>query len=144
MAYTTASGNAFIKLILQAIPIANLADNAGSAPLANLYISLHTSAPGPTGNQASDEIAYTSYARLSVARSGVGWTVVNNEATLAAAMEFFEMATGAGGTVTHIGIGTVVSGAGLLLLYGTVTPTIPVQAGVVPRLKTTTKVTFVL
>lgn len=144
MAYTTASGNAFIKLILQAIAIANLADNAASAPLANLYVSLHTSAPGTTGNQSSNEISYTSYARLPVARSAAGWTVVNNEATLVAAMEFFEMATGAGGTVTHIGIGTLVTGTGLLLLYGTVTPTIPVQAGVVPRLKTTTKVTFVL
>lgn len=31
-----------LKLLFQAVAIANLADNAASSPLANLFVSLHT------------------------------------------------------------------------------------------------------
>ena len=34
--------NDLAKLIFQAVAIANLADNAASAPLTNLWLSLHT------------------------------------------------------------------------------------------------------
>ena len=38
--------NDLLKLIFNATAIANIADNAGSSPLTNLYLSLHT-ADGP-------------------------------------------------------------------------------------------------
>lgn len=53
------------------------------------------------------------------------------------------MAGGAGGTVTHFGVGTDVSGAGNLVFFGTVTPNISVVVGVTPKLDTTTKVSNV-
>jgi len=53
------------------------------------------------------------------------------------------MTAGVGGDATFLGLGTTISGAGLLLLYGALDPKIPVQVGVVPRLKTTTKIQFV-
>lgn len=81
------------------------------------------------------------YARQAVARSGVGWTVSGINATLAAIASFPAMAGGAGGTVTHFGCGTDLSGAGNLIFFGTVTPNISVVAGVTPKLDTATAIT---
>lgn len=142
MPYTTASANALLKLILQAVSIPGVADNAAASPSASLYVSLHTAAPGAGANQATNEVIYPGYARVAVARSSAGWTVVGNVANLVAAMEFVEV-TGAGvSSATHLGVGTAAAGNGILLTYGALDPVIPIQAGVAPRLKTTTKVTF--
>lgn len=81
------------------------------------------------------------YARQAVARSGAGWTVSGNTATLAAIASFPAMAGGAGGTVTHFGIGSGSSGATELDFFGTVTPNLVVAAGVTPKLDTGTVVT---
>jgi len=40
--------NAWLKLLFQAVAIANIADNAASSPLTALYISLHTADPTDT------------------------------------------------------------------------------------------------
>ena len=81
------------------------------------------------------------YARQAVARSGAGWTVSGNNSNLAAIATFPAMAGGAGGTVTHFGIGTDSSGAGNLIFFGAVTPNISVVNGVTPKLDTGTVVT---
>lgn len=81
------------------------------------------------------------YARQAVARSAVGWTVSGNTATLAAIASFPAMASGAGGTVTHFGIGSGSSGATELIFFGAVTPNIAVVNGVTPKLDTGTVVT---
>ncbi len=81
------------------------------------------------------------YARVAVARSGAGFTVVSNAATLASIATFAAMAGGAGGTVTHFGIGSGSSGATELIFLGTVTPNISVVAGVTPKLDTGTTIT---
>ena len=81
------------------------------------------------------------YARQAVARSGAGWTVSGNTATLAAIASFPAMAGGAGGTVTHFGVGRASSAAGELLFFGTVTPNLAVIAGITPKLDTGTVIT---
>lgn len=81
------------------------------------------------------------YARVAVARSGAGWTVSGNSATLASIATFAAMAGGAGGTVTHFGVGSGSSGATELIFFGTVTPNISVVAGVTPKLDTSTAIT---
>ena len=43
--------NDLMLLVFNATAIANLADNAGTSPLTNLYVSLHTADPGEAGNQ---------------------------------------------------------------------------------------------
>jgi len=83
----------------------------------------------------------TAYARVAVARSGAGFTVSGNNVTLAATATFPDMAGGAGGTVTHFGLGRASSGAGQLIFFGAVTPNIAVTAGVTPKLGTGTTVT---
>ena len=132
--------NDLLKLIFNATAIANIADNASSSPLTNLHVSLHTSDPGEAGDQTTNEIAYTSYARVAVARSGSGFTVTNNSVSPAATISF-PAGTGGSGTATHFGIGTASSGAGKLLYKGTVTPNIVCGNGVTPQLTTASTVT---
>lgn len=59
-----------LKLVFQNAAAAGIGDASGLQPSAtagNLYVSLYT---------AAAECAYTSYARVAVARSSGGWTVV--------------------------------------------------------------------
>jgi hypothetical protein len=49
MSKSNAFENDLLKLIFNATAIANLADNAASSPLTNLYVSLHTADPGEAG-----------------------------------------------------------------------------------------------
>lgn len=133
--------NDWLKLIFNATAIANIADNAASSPLANLYVSLHTADPGEGGDQTTSEISYTNYARQAVARSGSGWTVTANSVSPVSTIAFPASAGGAGGTVTHFAVGTAVSGTGKLLYSGTVSPNIVVNSGVTPQLTTASAVT---
>lgn len=129
-----------LELIFNATGIANLADNASSSPATDLYVSLHTADPTDSGNQTSNECAYTSYARVSVARSAGGWTVSGNSVSPAANITFPEC-TGGTETITHWAIGLAASGTGYLLYAGTVTPNIAVATGVTPILTTSSAVT---
>ena len=61
--------NDIAKLIYQATAIANLADNAATAPLTNVFVALHTADPGEAGDQTTSEATYTGYARIAVART---------------------------------------------------------------------------
>ena len=133
--------NDLLKLIFNGGAIANLADNASSAPLTNLYASLHTADPGEGGSQSTNEISYTGYARVAIARTAGGFTVSGSSATLTSPVDFPEMTGGAGGTVTHFAIGTDASGAGKILYSGTTDPDHVIQVGNIPRLKTGTTIT---
>lgn len=128
------------KLIFNATAIANIADNAATAPLTNLYVSLHTADPGEAGNQTTSEAAYTSYARVAVARTSGGFTVTGNSVSPAANVSF-PAGTGGTGTATHFGIGTASTGTGKLLYSGTVTPNIVMGNGVTPILTTASTIT---
>jgi hypothetical protein len=118
-----------------------MVDNASLSPLTNLYISLHTADPGEAGNQSTNEIAYTGYGRVAVARSTGGWTVTGGSVSPVSAITFGAMTAGTGGTVTFFGVGTASGGTGKLLYSGTVTPNIVVSAGVTPSLSTSTTIT---
>lgn len=133
--------NDLLRLIFNATAIANIADNAASSPLTNIYVSLHTADPGEAGDQTTSEISYTGYARIAVARTSGGWTVTANSVSPVANIEFGAMTGGAGGTVTHVGIGTASSGAGKLLYKGAVTPNLSITTGSTPRLTTSTTIT---
>ena len=128
--------NSFLLLIFNGTAIADLAENDTSSPLTNLYVALHTSDPGEAGTQSTNEISYTGYARVAVARTSGGWTVTANSVSPVADITFGEMTAGAGGTVTHASVGTLASGAGIILYSGTVTPNIAVTTGTIPRILT--------
>lgn len=141
MSLTNSFENSLLALIFNATAIANIADNAASAPATNLYLSLHTADPGEAGSQTTSESAYTSYARVAVARTTSGWSAPSGGSTALVANADFPAGTGGSGTVTHFGIGLSSSGAGTLLMSGTVTPNIVTGNGVTPRLTTATTVT---
>lgn len=132
--------NDLCKLLFNATAIANIADNAASSPLSVLYVSLHTADPGEAGDQTTSETSYTSYARVSVARTSGGFTVTANSVSPVANIDF-PACTGGSATITHFAIGTATSGAGKLLYSGTVTPNISVSSGVTPRLTTASTIT---
>ena len=132
--------NDWLKLIFNATAIADLADNDATSPLTVLYCALHTADPGEAGDQTTSEATYTSYARVSVARTSGGWTVTGNSVSPVANIDF-PAATGGTNTITHFSVGTATSGAGKLLYSGTVTPNISVSNGVTPRLTTASTIT---
>lgn len=140
MSKSNAFENDLLELIFNATAIANLADNAASSPLTNLYVSLHTADPGEAGNQSTNETTYTSYARVAVARTSGGWTVTNNSVSPVANIDF-PAATGGSGVITYFGVGSASSGSGVLYYSGTVTPNITVSSGVTPRLTTASTIT---
>lgn len=140
MSKTNACETGLLELLFKNTDFALIGDAAGlqnSATAGNLYFSLHTADPGEAGDQTTNEIAYTSYARVPVARSGAGFTVTGNSVSPAAAVEF-PAGTGGSGTATHFGLGTASSGAGVLLYKGAITPNIVCGDGVTPRLTTVT------
>lgn len=132
--------NDILKLVFNATAIANIADNAASSPLTDLFVALHTADPGEAGDQTTSEIAYTSYARVSVARTSGGWTVTGNSVSPVANISF-PAGTGGSGTATHASVGTLTSGAGKILYKGTVTPNIVCGNGITPVLTTASTVT---
>jgi hypothetical protein len=140
MTWTFTFAGDYLKLVLNATAIANFADNAASSPATNLYVSLHTASPGTGGNQTTNEAAYTSYARVAVARTSGGWTITSNAAVPVATIAF-PAATGGSETETFMGIGTASSGTGKLLWYGAISPTLSVSSGVTPQLTTATTIT---
>ena len=140
MSKSNAFENSLLKLIFNATAIANLADNAASSPLTNLYVSLHTADPGEAGDQSTSEATYTGYARVAVARTTGGWTVTNNSVSPVANIDFANCTAGTN-TITYFGVGTASSGAGVLYYSGTVTPSISVSSGVTPRLTTASTIT---
>lgn len=121
-----------LELFFNATAIPDLAQDDGSTPATDLHVSLHTSSPGEAGVMNTNEISYTGYARVAVARTSGGWTISGNSVSPNADIEFGQMTAGAGGTVTHAGIGVGASGATYLMYYGAVTPNISVVNGVTP------------
>lgn len=132
--------NDLLKLIFNATAIANIADNAATSPLTNLYVGLHTADPGEAGTQTTSEATYTGYARVAVARTSGGWTVTTNTVVPVAAITFGACTAGSS-TITHFAIGTAASGAGKILYAGAVSPSITVTAGITPQLTTSTTIT---
>ncbi len=124
--------NDLVKLIFNATAIANIADNAASSPLTNLYVGLHTADPGEAGDQTTSEANYTGYARVAVARTSGGWTVSNNQAVNANAVTFGACTAGSS-TVTYFSVGTASSGAGKILYSGPLTAQLAVSAGITPN-----------
>lgn len=141
MSKSTPFKNDVIKLIFHGTTIAGLADNAATGPLTNLYLALHVGDPGLGGDQTTNEVSYTGYARVPIARTSGGWTITGNSVSPAANIEFGEMTAGTGGTVTHASVGTDASGVGKVIYKGALTPTIAVAVGVIPRIKTTSTIT---
>lgn len=114
--------NDLLLLIFNNTNIANVGDATGlrgSTVAGSLYLSLHTADPGEGGDQTTNEVAYTGYARVAVARSGAGFTVTGNSVSPAANVDF-GACTAAPATYAYWAIGTAASGAGKILYKGVI------------------------
>ena len=124
-----------LKLVFQATAIANIADNAATSPLTNLYIALHTADPGETGTQTTSEATYTNYARVAVARTSGGFTLSGTSPTQVAnaAIVAFPACGATGNTVTYFSIGVASSGATKILVSGALSSSLIVNSGITPQ-----------
>jgi hypothetical protein len=121
--------NAWLALVFNATAFAEIAEDDSAAPATTLSIALHTADPGDSGDQSTSEATYTSYARVSVARSGAGWTVSGNQVQNAAAIAF-PSATGGSEVITHFSVGYGSSDA--MLYSGALTSPLAISAGITP------------
>ncbi len=142
MSLSNAAENAILDLIFRATAWANYADNAASAPQTNVHVALHTADPTDAGDMTASEAAYTSYARVNVARSS-GWNAASGGVVNPAANIDFTASGASGSTITHFSTGKTGGGAQPILFKGAVTPNIAIgAAGITPRLTTATAISL--
>ena len=141
MSISDTTETAIMALIFNATAWANYADNAAGTPQTNVAVALHTADPGDGGTQSTSEVTYTSYARVSVARTSGGWTVTGGSVSPVAAITF-PAGTGGSGTVTFFSTGKTGGGATAILWSGTVTPNIVTGNGITPQLTTASTITL--
>lgn len=133
MPKSTPTCNSIINLMYRATAWANVADNAGSSPLTNTYVGLHTAdLTAATNSQAEDETAYTNYVRVAVARS-TGWDAASGGATANAATISFAPCGASGATLTHVSVGVGSSGATAVWHYGALNSSLAVSSGITPQ-----------
>jgi hypothetical protein len=137
MSASNAFENDCLLLLFNNTNIANLGDATGvrgSTTAGSLFVALHTADPGETGNQSTNEVSYTGYARVAVARSGAGWTVSGTAPTQAAnaAPVTFGACTAGSATATFFSVGLVTSGATEILASGALTASLAISAGITP------------
>ncbi len=112
--------------IFNNVDIANIGDVTGvrgSTVAGSLYLALHSADPGEANKQDSNEISYTGYARVAVARaSGAGgFTVSTNQVTLATNMSFgtrTDSGAAIEATFFSIGVNGTAAAATNMLYYG--------------------------
>lgn len=135
MGMSTAFGTALLNHILENANIANIGDATGlqgSGTVGNLYISLHSADPTAGGNQSSNEVTYTGYARVACARTSGVWTVSGMTFQNAAAVTF-PTSTGGSVTATYFALGTSASGAGMIVGSGALTASLAIANGTEPQ-----------
>lgn len=117
--FSSTTRNALLRLYYNATAIPNLADNAATGPITNIAVALHTADPGAAGTQSTNEVAYTGYARVNVARTVGGWTVTANSVSPVATIAFGQR-TDAGAPViaTHFSTGFPGGGATTIINRG--------------------------
>lgn len=134
MTMSNASEAALLNLLFLNIDWAGIGDAGGlqnSATAGSFYVSLHSSDPGEAGDQTTNEISYTGYARVAVARSGSGWSLSSSTISNVAAVQFGECTSGSA-TAAHFAIGTDSSGTGAIIVSGSLTSSRSISAGITP------------
>lgn len=136
MSMSNAAEAALLDLLFLNTDWANIGDAGGlqnSAAAGSFYIALHTSDPGEAGDQTTNEIAYTSYDRVAVARSAGGWT--RSVSTISnTALVQFPQCSGGSGTATHFSIGVADHPtAGQIILSGALSSSLAISNGIQPQ-----------
>lgn len=96
----------------------------------DLEIHLHTADPGESGTSATSEATYGSYAAVTVARSGSGWTVTGGSCTNDGLIQFPQCTSGSN-TLTHVSI--TPAGSTQILYSGALNASLAVSTGIQPQ-----------
>lgn len=134
MSMSNASETNLLLLLFQNTDWANVGDASGlqnSATAGSFYVALHSSDPGDAGDQTTNEVSYTGYARVAVARSAGGWTVSGDQVSNTATVQFGECTAGSA-TATHFSVGLLSAGAGDILYSGALSASRAISAGITP------------
>lgn len=134
MSATAAFQDDLLALIFHNADIANVGDAGGlrgSVTAGVFYLSVHSLSPGENGDQTTNETTYDDYTRVDVARSIAEWNitagVVDNINEIA-----FPTCGATGDMLNATGIGSDLSGAGNLFLYGTLASPFAAVNGIAP------------
>ena len=111
MSLTNSTEASILALYFNATTWADIAENDTTSPATSLYLSAHTSDPGETGDQTTNETSYGAYARIQTTRNGTDWPLTSQTINLGAT-ESFPQASSGTATLTHFAIGTAASSTG--------------------------------
>lgn len=134
MSMSDTAETAFLNLLFKNTAWANVGDASGLQPAGtagSFYVALHTADPGDSGDQSTNEISYTGYGRVAVARSGAGWTVSGGQVSNTASVQFGECTAGSG-TATHFSVGVASSGATAIVFSGALGASRAISSGITP------------
>jgi hypothetical protein len=98
---------------------------------ANFWLALHTADPTETGTAVTSETAYAGYARVAVSRT-TAFNVSGNQA-LNAALVQFPQASASAPDCTHVSVVTTASGAGQIIMRGSLVTAAAINSGVTPQ-----------
>ena len=132
MSLSNVAENALALLVFNAVTWNNIAENDTTSPATDFDVALHTADPGEAGNMTTNEAAYTSYARQTVARTAGGWTIATSNVSNTAAVTF-PQATGGSETESHFSIGFTGGGATDIIAFGPVDTPLAVSVGITPE-----------
>lgn len=119
--FSNATENDILKLLYNATPIANVADNAAASPLTQIAVALHSADPGEAGTMATSEVSYTGYGRVNVNRNSGGFTVTGNSVSPGANIDFGQRTdNGAQVLATHFSFGKTGGGAAQIFNRGVI------------------------
>jgi expansin (peptidoglycan-binding protein) len=138
-AFTNQTEDDVLDLLFTNVDAPNWGDAAGlqnSATAGSLHVSAHENdALSDTSTlQTDNEAGYTGYGRIAIARSAAGWTVNAGTVDNDALGQFGEATAGTPETITDVGIGFALSGAGYLHIHGQVAQDLVVNNGVNPQI----------
>ena len=138
MSMSNASETNLLLLLFNNTDWANVGDAAGlqnSATAGSFYVALHSSDPADAGDQTTNEISYTGYGRVGIARSGAGFTVSGAQVSNAATVQFGECTAGSA-TASYFSVGLAPSGAGDILYSGPLSASRSISSGITPLFNT--------
>jgi hypothetical protein len=118
MSMSNAAEAAFLDLLFLNLDWANIGDAAGlqnSATAGSFYVRLHSADPGEAGTGDTNEITYTGYAPVAVARTGAGFSRSGNIISNAALVQFGKRTDVGTAVATHFSLCSG-SGAGAQII----------------------------
>lgn len=134
MSMSNTSETKLLQLLFQNDAWELIGDASGLQPSAvagSFYVALHTADPGEAGDQTTNEVAYTGYARVAIARTAGGFSVASATVSNVSTVQFGECTAGTA-TATHFSVGTALSGVGSILYSGALSASRNISAGITP------------